>query len=1058
MFKIVKSNQIKSIGFIVLLTTMVIPSLLNAQTITGVSILSPVCSGGSGSVSVSFAAGTTYPFDLIWYGSGIESGSTVITGSPQTIPLTSGNYSINNDGTRVYFWLSNYSKYLGVFPAGIHFDQMPSQYSATCASGVTIACNNIAGGTAPYTLILYDKTTKNNITTGSSPLNIPFSTICPNSNRFLGFKVVDANGCSFDTKDSSGIYISCNGLNVQTTSSIASCTNGTAQVTSVSGGVSPYTYSWSNGATSSSISGLVKGQYICTVSDINGCSGQGYSYVNQNPVITVNSTNSPATCNNPDGQATAFPIGGTAPYTYLWDNGSTTKTVNNLLPSNNSYHIAKVTDANGCTGEGYVWINSISPVYVNYSTTPSACTSATGSATLNVSGGTAPYTYIWDGLSFTSNIATGLAIGQYSFKVTDANGCERTGIVEIPPISQITANIYSIDAICPNNVGSILVSASSTAMPINYLWSNGATSASISNLNVGSYSCKITDANSCELTKYAYVGSISPISLGFSSVHATCIFSSNGSATVFPYGGTSPYSYKWNNGATTATVTGLSTGHYWVEVTDANGCKSTYRDNHVYIGYNNANNSCYCTIKGTVYNDLNNNCTKDAGEDGISNVLINGGILGYTTTDDNGNYNFIAPVGSYTITEILDNGTSLSSCQSNGIAVNITSVGGGCTQTVNFSNQLAPKHDVQIFTVDYNAPVPGNTFYQKLIIKNNGNIKETNIQSSYNHDGQLNWQNYSGAPYVSAGTNYFNLSSPLTLKKGESAEYILDYFTPTNIPLGTLIYNRDSVAYTSPLATYWITNEETPWNNISDQFSTVRSSYDPNFKEVFPKGEGSEGNIPLNTKDFRYVVHFENNGTAPAQKVVIIDTLDSDFDVESFRTLESSHGVETRIDNNRVVTFTFNNINLDYTPKGVYNAAAQGYVAFTIKAKNTVVLGTKLENKADIYFDYNAPITTNTTINTYSTNVSSINSIKSEVSNILAYPNPTNSKLNLVLPTTFDGTQKVEIFNLQGQLFNVLNLESENTSFDVSSLSSGLYVVKVTANNGASGFVKFVKQ
>lgn len=1046
--------NLKNVRFIILAGFVCLSLALKAQTITGVSIISPVCSGGSGSVSVSFAPGTTYPFNMIWYGSGIADGNTVITGSPQTISLTSGNYNYGNDGTRVYFWLSNFSKYLGVYPAGIHYDQMSRQYNATCSSGVSIACNNIAGGTAPYTLVLYDKITNNNIASGSSPLNIPFSTICPLGNQDFGFKVVDANGCSYDSKDSAGIYISCVGLDVTTSATQASCTNGTAQVTAVAGGVSPYTYLWSNGATSTSITGLMKGQYVCNVSDANGCSGEGYAYVDQNPIIEVNETSSPATCNNADGKATVFPIGGTAPYTYLWDNGSTTQSVTNLLPN---YHSVKITDANSCIGEGYLWISSLSPVYVNFTTTPSACTSATGTATLSVSGGVSPYTYVWDGLSFTTNTATGLAVGEYSFKVTDANGCERTGVVVIPPVSQITANLYPIDAICPNTSGSIQMSAGSTAMPLSYLWSNGATTANLTNLNMGSYSCKITDANNCEVTKFTYIGSKSPISLGFSSVQASCILAADGSASVTALGGTSPYAYNWSNSAASSTISGLTTGHYWVEVTDANNCKSNLWDGNVNIGYNASNNSCYCEINGVVYNDINSNCTQDAGEDGISNVLINGGTLGYTSTDDNGNYSFIAPVGSYTITEILDNGTSLSSCQSNGVAVSVTSVGGGCTQTVNFSNQLAPKHDMQIFTVDYNSPVPGNTYYQKLIIKNNGNIRETDVQSSYKHDGQLNWQNFSGSPYVSAGSNYFNLNAPLTLKKGESVEYFLDYFTPTNIPMGTLVYNRDSVAYTSPLATYWITNEETPWNNISDHYTTVRSSYDPNFKEVFPKGAGDDGRILLSTKDFRYVVHFENNGTAPAQKVEVIDTLDSDFDVETFRTLDASHEVVTNI-KGRTVTFTFNNINLDYTPKGVFKAAAQGYIAFTIKAKNSVVLGTKLENNADIYFDYNSPIRTNTTINTYSTNVSHLNTIKANATSILAYPNPANNQLNLVLPNTFSGKPVIEIVNMQGQLMNDITLDEENLALNISTLTSGIYVVKVTDTNGKNYFVKFVKQ
>ena len=122
--------------------------------------------------------------------------------------------------------------------------------------------------------------------------------------------------------------------------------------------------------------------------------------------------------------------------------------------------------------------------------------------------------------------------------------------------------------------------------------------------------------------------------------------------------------------------------------------------------------------------------------------------------------------------------------------------------------------------------------------------------------------------------------------------------------MGTQVYFVDSAAYQSPVKIHWITNEETPWNNLNDQFAVVRSSYDPNFKEVAPKGKDTDGKIELTEKEFRYVVHFENNGTAPAQKVVLVDTLDSDLDISTFRLLNNS---------SLLATFTFFFIPKSYT-------------------------------------------------------------------------------------------------------------------------------------------------
>ncbi len=1019
-----------------------------AQTMTGATVLTPICPTGSGTVQVSFT-GATFPFELVWYGSNIAQGKATITGSPQTITMAGQTYGGNSTGTSASFFTKNYSTYLGNYALGINFDPISSSIKADCANGATFVANNIKGGTAPYALVLYNKITGSPIASGNSPLNVAFSTVCP-LNGNIGLKIEDATGCyaSLDSLD-----INCNGLNIQITNTNASCTNGTAQVVSVSGGVSPYTYAWSNAATSSSITGLSSGNYHCIVTDSKGCSGIGYTYIAQTPTLNLNLTSSPATCNNPDGKSMVFVSGGTAPYTYFWDNGATTQSVSNLKEG---YHTVNIKDINGCIALGYVYINTNSPVTVSYTATASSCTGATGTATLSTSGGTTPYTYVWDGLSFTGNTATGLAVGQYSFTVTDANDCVRRGIVIIPPISQINATINGNDIICPNTRGSLQVNAFSKAAPLTYKWSNGSTTAAISNVLAGNYTCVITDTNNCTITKSKYLGTTSSINLGFNTTPASCIFASDGSITVAPTGGTAPYNYKWSNGASTATITGLKHGYYWVEVSDANGCRYNKSFNFVNLSYNPANTSCYCTIEGIVYNDLNSNCNQDAGEDGISDVLINGGTLGYTCTNNNGYYSFKAPIGNYTITETLDKGVSLTSCQSNGIAVSVTSVGGGCTKNVSFSNQLAPVHDIVIALFNTNLPRPGNTFNQQLFIKNRGNITESTIEASFFHDGQFQWINSAKTPWVSAGKDFFNLN-PIPLKKGETQIYYLDYSIPTNVPLGTLAYFRDSAAYTSPIATHWLTNEETPWNNISDLYTTVVNSYDPNSKSVYPQGIGEQGKIPLTTDEFRYVVHFENNGTAPALQVVVTDTLDVDLDISTFRTLGASHNFETHI-NNGLVTFTFKNINLDYTPYGVYNAKAQGFVTYTIKAKNSVVLGTKLESKADIYFDYNPPIATNKPVNTYFEASGSSHTIGYSENKTMVYPNPNNGLFKLLLPEHFMGVQNIAIYSLQGQLLQTIQLSNKALTLDLTALAKGMYIAKIQSENGHFGSVKFQKQ
>jgi len=1021
---------------VLLLTILATSPFIQAQTINSSTILTPVCSGGSGTVELDFV-GATYPFTLTWYGGNINNGSAVITSSPQIITIQStSSSSWSNDGYHATFFAGNSN--LGRYPVGITFDQTQTYIKATCATGATIAINNITGGSSPYTISLIDKTTSNTLASGSSPLNIAYSVICPNSGN-LRLRVSDANGCSVDI-DSLGV--DCNGLTVVTSTTDASCTNGTATVTSVTGGVAPYTYQWANGATSSSITGLVQGSYNCIVTDANGCSGQGYSYVRQNPTIGVNFTRKNATCNNADGEATAFASGGTSPYTYLWSNGSTNQTTAGLPRGS---HSVKITDANSCIATRGLFLNSTSPVYVSISNvTSSSCTSPTGAATLSVSGGQSPYTYQWDGNTSTTNTASGLEIGTHGFSVTDANGCERKGSVRIGPISNLNASISKVNAICPSNNGSASISATTTANPLTYAWSNGATTAAITGVPAGSYTCIIKDANNCEVSKSAYISSKSPIRLGFNSTIATCIFNADGSITANPAGGTAPYTYKWSTGATTATLSGVATGKYYVTATDANGCtKSSF----VNLGYNKSNNSCYCTVDGTIYEDLNSNCIQDAGDLGISDVSIKLTGTGITSTNYNGYYSFKVPVGNYTLEEITNNGLSLPSCQTNNIAINIASVSSGCRQTNDFANKVTPLHDIHIYNLNANAPVPGNTYNQKIIIKNRGNINEANIAVGYKNDGQLTWQNNNAVPLTNAGTNYYQMSS-ININKGKAKTYWLDYYTPTNIPMGTSVYFLDSAAYQSPVKINWITNEETPWNNLHDITTIVRSSYDPNFKEVAPKGLDEDGKIKLNQTDFRYVVHFENNGTAPAQKVVIVDTLDANLKLSSFRTLNSSHDVVAHVDESGVLTFTFDNINLDYTPKNVYKASAQGHVAFTISANSTVDYGDAIKNKADIYFDYNEPITTNTVTNTYYDFTKGVQRLD-KTAQIVVYPNPSSDIVTIKANNAINQPNQVSIFNMQGQLVKQVTLS--NNTLDVSAFSKGVYMLQFYKGNNVVG-------
>lgn len=861
-------------------------------------------------------------------------------------------------------------------------------------------------------------------------------------------------GCFLARADTATMISQQSNINVTYNSTPASCTNGAATVTAT-GGVAPYTYIWSNGATSNVITGLVRGVYTATVTDAVGCvSNLNYGVnINQTPIINVNMTITNATCLQTNGGAMAFGTGGMSPYTYLWSNAQSTQSLSSVQGGMNYQVIA--TDANGCMGSGNAYISVTSPVVVSYNATASSCTVANGSASLSISGGVAPYTSVWNTYPTpTSGTVLGsVSPGQYSFKVTDANGCIRTGAAVVPPSSTINAVLLAPGVICPALTGTVTASVSGTNGPFTYTWSNSAHTTQINNVPTGSYSCIIKDAVGCSVTKHIGLNSVSPVNLGVSATPASCRYTSDGSVLANAAGGTAPYTYQWSNGQTTATASGLPTGYLYVTATDANGCQSGMQ---AFVSYNAANTSCYCTISGKVYRDANSNCTIDGGETGISNIMIHCSNFGYAFTDVNGNYSFQVPTGTYTLSESVNSTYPLAPCQSNAIVQSVTA-SAGCSNIINFANNVVTLHDLHIITTSYpyNAPIPGNPYYQRVIVENNGTVVEPTIKVGYVHDGQLG--GFTGSLFTQQNAimypNWYSILSGFpTLNPGTSGQVNLTYNVPTNIPLGTTVDFYDTTAYASPMSTWLL--DQTPWNNVQNYQQTVIGSYDPNFKEVSPKGTGPQGYIATKDSLLSYVIHFQNEGTYFAQNISVLDSLDSDLDWTSLRPGYSDHSYTTTVSEAGVITFKFANINLPW--KSHYgDLMSSGMVSYTIKRKRNLAQGTQFKNTAAIYFDYNAPVITNTTLNTLKDlNVSIDEKASSGDENVSLFPNPATNALNIAIYAKEAGKGEVYIMDISGKVLvaHSINVDAGNNTLheNTSALPSGMYFVKVNCNDIAT--------
>ena len=262
---------------------------------------------------------------------------------------------------------------------------------------------------------------------------------------------------------------------------------------------------------------------------------------------------------------------------------------------------------------------------MSFEITSPKCNGGTdGGAKVSVSGGTAPYSYVWSNgqIIFT---AFNLAAGTYTVTVTDANGCSKVGSVTItnPPLLVVTTS--KTDVSCGNsNDGKASAVVLGGTPSYTYKWSNNATTASINNLSAGTYTVTVTDANGCQQTSSVTILAPTLLSVTFTTFSPACNGANTGSITANPSGGTAPYFYKWSyNNLTTQTINNVPAGSYSVTITDSKGC--------TVVGQTSLTqpNSIVCNAKiGSNYNGLD--VSAIGASDGIATVTVTGGTPGYT--------------------------------------------------------------------------------------------------------------------------------------------------------------------------------------------------------------------------------------------------------------------------------------------------------------------------------------------------------------------------------------------------------------------------------------------
>jgi gliding motility-associated-like protein len=438
----------------------------------------------------------------------------------------------------------------------------------TCGNSTGRVIVTAAGGTPGYTY-----TWSPNVSTVDSAINLAVGT--------YNVTVKDSKGCTFAT---SATVISTSNFSVspgvQRNVLCFGGNTGAAYVT-VTGGTTPYTYTWSpNVSTNDSAVNLAAGTYTVTVHDAGGCSGtSSFTITQPSTAVSATSITVPATCTSSTGKVIFTTAGGTPGYTYIWSpNVSTADSAKNLAAG--TYQLT-ITDSKGCTFTTSANVGTTGGIIVSSGAqTKVNCFGATtGVAHVSVTGGTTPYTFTWSPNVSTLDSATGLAAGTYTVTVHDVNGCSGTASFTITqPATALSATNTTVSTTCGNSNGRIVITAAGGTPGYTYTWSpNVSTVDSAINLAVGTYNVTVKDSKGCTFASSANVASSSGFSVSQGvQKNVLCFGGNTGAAYVTATGGTTPYTYTWSpNVSTVDSAVNLAAGTYTVTVHDAGGCSGT---------------------------------------------------------------------------------------------------------------------------------------------------------------------------------------------------------------------------------------------------------------------------------------------------------------------------------------------------------------------------------------------------------------------------------------------------------------------------------------------------
>lgn len=450
-------------------------------------------------------------------------------------------------------------------------------------------------------------------------------------------------------------------------------------------------------------------------------------------------------------------------------------------------------------------------------------------------------------------------------------------------------------------------------------------------------------------------------------------------------------------------------------------------------------NPCGGIATGKLVNDLG--VAGCAGSTGIPNQLIRtlpSGAL--NLTDDNGFFNILLPDGPFDIETVQYDPADIACPASGQYSLNIPTGATLAGLDFHFLNINPVDHRVQQRTL--RTAQPGYPFSVRYKVCNDGNAANAGtLDLSFGnmfgglagkwfakHPASFSLDNETpGAPENNAQFSFPGVAA------GQCALLQTDLLTPTTSPVGTQFLTKATVSPTS--------GDPTPSNNSTSLYNIVSGSFDPNAVYAFPARNGNPhdgGDILHNVdKALTYQIFFQNTGTAPANTIIVRDTLDVAVNIESLRNITTSHDVKISIEaDNTVLVFKFPNINLPDSTADFANSI--GSIQYDIDLKPGLAVGTEVKKSAAIYFDFNAPVITNENVLKIVESLA-IKNTTSKPSALNIFPNPTSGEFRFFAEK--DG--ELSVFNALGGLVLQKTITAGSQSVDGAELPTGIYLVKL---------------